>query len=339
MNRAEFQRDQITRKSVFVRNKRAAPSPPDVRATTDEIDMPKISLKTMGIQQPPQAATSNKVAVENKINLCKTKYNMTERPHFPKPQHVPEKWDNLSQDNKLHIQERHDTPRFRPTTLSATSPDTDDTSMNMLLQLEKQINRIEFDTRVSEVPPPSSSPLTPDPLLTRKPIQYTGMESLLNTGVSNVATEGGIGYLEIQSTKNDTNENSFKRNTDVRQSIGIGTGDHRSKAPSAVKQCRPVQRTSSDTNQMKVIAMTKRHETTVTDGSGKKIGPLPPTRTAASLTKTSSGGKLKPKDDKNRPSDVRKFVEEHMRSRKVTIKRSRAHQLVSPDFVINRNRY
>lgn len=338
MNRAEFQRDQITRKSVFVRNKRTAPAPP----TSNEIDSreisdvtPKISLKTMGIGgngTSGTSSTSNKVATENKINLCKTKYMTTERPHFlherPSIRKGAEKWDNISQDNKLHIQE-HDTPTsnssISPRTLSTTTTSMtpeDDTSMNMLLQLEKQINRIEFDTRntKNEIP----SPTTPvNTALTRKPIQYTGMESLLNTGVSNVATEGGIGYLEIGSNNetNDTND-TFKRNTDVRQSVGFGTTNRQ--VPSGVKQCRPVQRTASDTNQMKVVAMAKRNtDKVVTDG--KKISPLPPTRTTASLTTTSnSGGKLKAlsKDDKVRPTDVRKFVEEHMKSRKVNTKSS-----------------
>lgn len=336
MNRAEFQRDQITRKSVFVRNtKRMAPAPP----SADEVDgvTPKISLKTMGIQgngttgTSNTSSTSNKVATENKINLCKTQYMTTteqRRPHFT-PQRPSirnkgtEKWDNISQDNRLHIQE-HDTPvpskqssAIRPSTLSTTTPE-DDTSMNMLLQLEKQINRIEFDTRVTHSEAPS--PTTPVVPMARKPIQYTGMESLLNTGVSNVATEGGIGYLEINANTEEPNTtDNFKRNTDVRQSVGHGTTERKHLLPTGVKQCRPVQRTASDTNQIKAIAMQKRNtDKVVTDG--KKISPLPPTRTTASLMTANSGGKLKAplsRDDKVRPTDVRKFVEEHMKSRKV----------------------
>lgn len=348
-NRTEFQRDQITRKSVFVRNKRMAPAPPlsSPQSVADEIDggvmssvatTPKISLKTMGIQGNGTSGTSiktvtgnsSKVATENKINLCKTKYMTTERPHFLQQQQQPssvrrraEKWENISHDNKLHIQE-HDTPisntAIRPSTLSTTTTTPeDDTSMNMLLQLEKQINRMEFDTRVtakSEVPSPTT-PVTAGSM--RKPIQYTGMESLLNTGVSNVATEGGIGYLEISSNKDDDdNVGAFKRNTDVRQSVGIGTGD-RSKPPSGVKQCRPVQRTASDTNQMKVIAMAKRStDAVVTDG--KKVSPLPPPRTATTSLTSTKLKSLPSKDEKFRPTDVRKFVEEHMKSRKVNTK-------------------
>ncbi|XP_063707103.1 serine/threonine-protein kinase MARK2 isoform X14 [Culicoides brevitarsis] len=284
MSRAEFQRDQITRKSVFVRNKRAAPSPPTSSfSDKDEIDAP-ISLKTMGI--------ATKVEEENKINLSKT--------HFARK--VPE--------IKLQIQEQHDIPR--PTTLSVqkvTLPDTDDTSMTMLQQLERHINRMEFDTRVpthtqSELP----SPMTPDPALAmRKPLHYTGLSSLVNTGISNIATEGGIGYLEIQNNP-DEDDRSFNRNTDTRQSIG-GTSGERRKIPSTVKQCRPVQRTASDTNQMKAVSMTKRE--TVTDG--KKIGPLPPTRTNSSLTPNVS---RKPpiRDDKERPTNVRKFVDEYRKN-------------------------
>lgn len=344
-NRTEFQRDQITRKSVFVRNKRMAPAPPSFqlsqdKSVADDIDggemsvaTQKISLKTMGIKgngtigTSIKTTTSSKVATENKINLCKTKYMTTERPHFlQQPSSIrkgAEKWDNISQDNKLHIQE-HDTPisnsAVRPSTLSSTTTPEDDTSMNMLLQLEKQINRMEFDTRVqskSEVSP--TTPVTLTPTTMRKPVQYTGMECLLNTGVSNVATQGGIGYLEISSNNADDDVPAFNRNTDVRQSVGIRTGDRN--LPSGVKQCLPVKRTASDTNQMKVVAMAKRSTDTVTDG--KKVSPLPPPRTTPSLTTSNSGGKLKSqsKDEKFRPTDVRKFVEDHMKSRKVnTIK-------------------
>uniref|UniRef100_A0A336L8R5 MAP/microtubule affinity-regulating kinase 3 n=1 Tax=Culicoides sonorensis TaxID=179676 RepID=A0A336L8R5_CULSO len=335
-NHTEFQRDQITRKSVFVRNKRMAPAPPSPQLSykdkaVDDVDGGKVSksnapvsLKTLGIQAKLDAnkvmTSSNKVATENKINLSKTRSMTTDRPSYladsSSSKGSVSSFNNKMTETQLHIHE-NDTIKTKSRTneeLSTpvkgnSSPD-DDTSMNMLLQLEKQINRMEFDTRTtvkSELP----SPTTPISGL-RKPIQYTGMESLLNTGVSNVATEGGIGYLEIRSN-NDTDDAStvdaFKRNSDVRQSIGIGSGDR--KPPSGVKQCRPVQRTASDTNQMKIVAISKRNETSVTDG--KK--PIPPPKSAAVI---GSGGKIRVqgKDDKFRPTDVRKFVEEHLKTRK-----------------------
>lgn len=339
-NRTEFQRDQITRKSVFVRNKRTAPVPPsspqlstkdkNAAITNDEVDggkmsvrtPMKISLETLGIQQGngtspiSKSGINNVVATENKINLCKTKYMTTERPHFSQQQQQTsststvrkeiEKWDN----NKLHIQEQVVTPKNDKNSTSTTTTSEDDTSMNMLLQLEKHINKMEFDTRVTSHQV-TQSPVTP---VLRKPIQYSGMESLLNTGVSNVATEGGIGYLESRSNndEDDVDVNTFKRNLDVRQSIGAGTSDR--KPPSGIKQCRPVQRTTSDTNQMKVVAMSKRNETTI---DGKKVSPLPPPRSTLTSNSSNNNKKSQLKDDKYRPTDVKKFVEEHMKSRKV----------------------
>lgn len=174
----EFERNQITRKGVFVRNKKVAPVPP-----------PRASVET-----------------ENEINLNKSM--TTQEP-----------------------------------------PAVEDDSLDLLSRLEKQINRIEFDTKTA---PPDDEKPSFSPIF-KKPVHYTGMETLLNTGVSDVATENGIGYFEKDPDEELRLRENFKRNQDGRQSVNGPT----EKWTPPVKAAKPVARTASDSKNMKELVMTK----------------------------------------------------------------------------------
>lgn len=191
----EFERNQITRKGVFVKSKRFAPQPPKTQATNAD---------------------------------------STTRAY-------PTYSDTPVRDTKPSV--------------TATSKESGDDglSLAMLDRLEKQINRLEFDTKMA---PKETKPIpSTNAQLFKKPVQYTGLESLLNTGVSNVATEHGIGYFEKDSIEeaHDTN-NEFIRNANGRQSLG----GHGNLVPPMSRPSRPVVRTSSDTDQMKELAITKQ---------------------------------------------------------------------------------
>lgn len=347
MMNSEFERNQITRKSVFVKTKRMAPAPPisgtlpasmknDTTSPNDTNDCvgntTRISLTSLGIKtiKDPNKVTENKVATENKINLSKTHYMkpIVPRPNFlglqNKTNDILAAKNNLKhvpQSNKVNnttIQKIEIRPMTKATEyLKITYSDDDDENQkdddtsNMLVQLEKQINQMEFDTKMTT----HRTPMTPvTPTLHQKALQYVGMESLLNTGVSNVATEGGIGYFEKNEHENDEPDAGFSRNTDTRQSLGVGTGTSVKWKPPLPKTGKPVTRTVSDTKQMKEVSMTRKlvkpDEHTIVK-TMKKVLPTP--------RATPEKPKILKKDDKQRPTDVRKFVEEHLKNRKVNI--------------------
>lgn len=216
----EFERNQAIRKGVFVKSKRLAPQPPP---RSDENQ--RLGNNSSIVQQCDKQ--------NDELNY---KFN-----------HKESKWITSRAYPSV---ETTKTCTNQSTTKGNDVIDDDNVSLAMLDQLEKQICRLEFDTKVT----PKSSERTAPPTF-KKPVHYTGLESLLKTGVSDVATEHGIGYFEKESNdETDDSNNNFIRNANTRQSLG----GHGKLVPPVNKPMRPVARTASDTNHMKDVVMTKQ---------------------------------------------------------------------------------
>ncbi|XP_049291785.1 MAP/microtubule affinity-regulating kinase 3-like isoform X17 [Anopheles funestus] len=157
-------------------------------------------------------------------------------------------------------------------------------SLSVLETLERQINTMEFDERMKQrrdlLLQPPGSPGSPIMNSTRmvsrrkdqRPVHYGELPSLLNTGISDVATGNGFGYLEredsvgVDDDSDDdlahARQNAFKRGEEGRSSTGGATGY--SKKPKAT---RVVNRTVSDTKNAEAAVKTIRL---------KKLAPKPP---------------------------------------------------------------
>uniref|UniRef100_A0A182X092 non-specific serine/threonine protein kinase n=1 Tax=Anopheles quadriannulatus TaxID=34691 RepID=A0A182X092_ANOQN len=155
-------------------------------------------------------------------------------------------------------------------------------SLSVLQTLERQINTMEFDERMKQrrdllLQPPGSpgSPIMSSAAMARRkdqrPVHYGELPSLLNTGISDVATGNGFGYLDREdSGANDDSDdelaharqNAFKRGEEGRSSTGGATGY--SVKPKAT---RIINRTVSDTKNAEAAVKTIRL---------KKLAPKPP---------------------------------------------------------------
>jgi hypothetical protein len=131
-------------------------------------------------------------------------------------------------------QDSNPQPRVIATT-PKTATTTDDDSSLALLAIQRHINQIEFSQKTTD------HEQQPQPVVTTvRKTRYDEMESLLNTGISDLATN-----------KHDTDDESdameFQRGGGTRSSVQ-GAMDTKK-----VKMPRPVARTSSDTKQHEML--------------------------------------------------------------------------------------
>ncbi|KXJ80995.1 hypothetical protein RP20_CCG022415 [Aedes albopictus] len=139
------------------------------------------------------------------------------------------------------------------------TPEVD--SLSVLQNLERQINTMEFDTRMK-------ADHSADVLDTKKdrPVHYGELPSLLNTGISDVSGNG-FGYMD-KAGDSDSDDNlgptSFKRGEDSRSSTG---GAISSTTTRKLKTTRVINRTASDSKQAETTAKLLRQ---------KKPAPRPP---------------------------------------------------------------
>ncbi|XP_058465620.1 serine/threonine-protein kinase MARK1-like isoform X11 [Malaya genurostris] len=118
----------------------------------------------------------------------------------------------------------------------------DDQSLSVLQTLERQINTMEFDTRMN-------ADRTTEHMETKKerPVHYGELPSLLNSGISDVAGNG-FGYMDRpgSDTDDELTPTSFKRGEDSRSSTGGVLASNSLVYARRMKTARPVNRTVSD---------------------------------------------------------------------------------------------
>lgn len=130
---------------------------------------------------------------------------------------------------------------------------TEDQSLSVLQTLERQINTMEFDTRMKQ----ERSAETIEPKKER-PVHYGELPSLLNTGISDVAGNG-FGYMDKAGSDSDENltPSSFKRGEDSRSSTGGAIGSSYARK---LKTTRTVNRTVSDSKNAENMAKLLRQK-------------------------------------------------------------------------------
>lgn len=149
-------------------------------------------------------------------------------------------------------------PRVVSTTPS--SPD-DDSSHSALMAIQKQINKIEFNSTIQKNQ--NESPKTEIPVHKGR-TRYDEMESLLNTGISDLMTNAE------HNDDEDEEYGKFYRGTGVRSSVqGVPTNNV---DPKKIKQARPAVRTASDSSHVEIIRkQIKQREAATKPDEGRTI--------------------------------------------------------------------
>lgn len=174
------------------------------------------------------------------------------KPQAPAPPVIPPSSDISTVINRLLISQRDFVASPPPSTptqprvigvipVSLIPPADDDNSLSALMAIQKQINKIEFNSAVQRNE--TESP-RPEFAVHKGRTRYDEMESLLKTGISDLMTnsedEDGIGGGE-----------KFYRGGGLRSSIqGVPANQI---DPKKIKQSRPVARTASDTTKVDII--------------------------------------------------------------------------------------
>ncbi|XP_055692477.1 serine/threonine-protein kinase MARK2 isoform X7 [Lutzomyia longipalpis] len=157
----------------------------------------------------------------------------------------------------------------------AMGDDTALTSIDVLNKLQKQINDMEVYTKMN---PPQERAEDAVDRAPQKSGRYKEHENLLQTGISNIASRQGLGYLNRgDATDEEDDEGAmmhpgeFKRGADGRNSTGGALGIA-SKFLPKTKMAKPVNRTASDTKNVENTVKLMRA------GLKKPPAPLEPTR-------------------------------------------------------------
>ncbi|XP_053684499.1 serine/threonine-protein kinase MARK2-like isoform X4 [Sabethes cyaneus] len=155
------------------------------------------------------------------------------------------------------------TKTVKPTADPIPSP-VDDQSLSVLQNLERQINTMEFDTRMNAERSTESKDVTKK----ERPVHYRELPSLLNSGISDVAGNG-FGYMERpgSDTEDELNPTPFKRGEDSRSSTGCAVTTTSLAYARRLKTAHPVSRTMSDSKNAENTAKMLRQ---------KKPAPRPP---------------------------------------------------------------
>lgn len=183
----------------------------------------KLEVVTMGELPPLSSPQPTRVIVRNLRN---------EQQHRP-PQQV-----DIRDGYSLKLSD------ITGSTSSTVVQDTteDNQSLSVLQTLERQINTMEFDTRMKQER--STEPIAAAEPKKERPVHYGELPSLLNTGISDVAGNG-FGYMDKPGSDSDENLTpaSFKRGEDSRSSTGGAIGSTYARK---LKTTRTVNRTVSD---------------------------------------------------------------------------------------------
>lgn len=142
---------------------------------------------------------------------------------------------------------------IKKTTIEAddASDDEEDQSKIALRDIQRQINEIEyFSHHPKDTIPLQSERKFPEVNKTR----YDEMESLLNTGISDVAPDGGFDYLASKQdeTTDDDEQQKFHRGSTSRSTTGATSGIRQTSQAAVnikLKSQRPATRTASESKQ------------------------------------------------------------------------------------------
>lgn len=244
---SEFDRAEQLRRSIRRPKKAPAPPPPVTHPIPLSNATPKSPIITKSFltsklpttkHTPTPTTTSEDVsAIIKRLLITKRDFVANTAPH----------------NNDVRPTTVHTSPIPSPTTTTAISPrvvshvpkttsNADDDSQSALLAIQKHINAIEFNQKVHEIEQEQQPQI---PIIPVRKTRYDEMESLLNTGISDLATN-----------QHDTDDEcdsgiQFQRGGGTRSSVqGVPSQNTDAKK---LKMPRPAARTASDTKQHEML--------------------------------------------------------------------------------------
>uniref|UniRef100_A0A1L8DKM8 MAP/microtubule affinity-regulating kinase 3 n=1 Tax=Nyssomyia neivai TaxID=330878 RepID=A0A1L8DKM8_9DIPT len=204
-------------------HKRKAPAPPNQPAVPDDV-MAELNLRNTLKSAPPVEPRRRGADIRDGYSLKLSDLECK-----------PRNYVRLGIDRKP--------PAPQPPRGEASGEDAALTSIDVLNKLQKQINDMEVYTKMN--------PQAEDTVdkVGHKSERYKQHENLLQTGISNIASRQGLGYLSHATDEEDEeamHPGEFKRGGDGRSSTGGALGIA-SKFLPKTKMAKPVNRTASDT--------------------------------------------------------------------------------------------
>lgn len=243
---SEFDRTEHLRRSIRRPKKAPAPPPPVIPSISLSSSTPKSPIITKSFltsrlpsAKPPTTTSEDVSSIIKRLLITKRDFVANTAHH----------------NNDVRPTTVHTSPIPSPTATTAASPrvvshvpkttsNTDDDSQNALLAIQKHINAIEFNQKVHAIEQ-EHQPQAQIPIISVRKTRYDEMESLLNTGISDLATN--------QHDTDDEGDSGiqFQRGGTTRSSVqGVPSQNVDSKK---LKMPRPVARTASDTKQHEML--------------------------------------------------------------------------------------
>lgn len=242
---SEFDRTEQLRRSIRRPKKPPAPLPPITPPAPLSTSSPKSAriIKPIVTSKPPSSkapsTTEDVSAIIKRLLITKRDFVANTTPQSTE----------VARPTTVHT-----SPIPSPTTTTATQPrvvssvpkkstNDDDESQSALLAIQRHINAIEFNQKVNATEQQQPQPQIP--IIPVRKTRYDEMESLLNTGISDLATN-----------QHDTDDESdaginFQRGGNTRSSVqGVPSQNVDTKKH---KMPRPAARTASDTKQHELL--------------------------------------------------------------------------------------
>ncbi|XP_055529096.1 serine/threonine-protein kinase MARK2-like isoform X29 [Wyeomyia smithii] len=240
MNSKEFERNEPNRRSIRLK--------PNKLEVVTLSELPTITKRSPLIRSPPPA----RVVARNIRNEQNNRAQVDIRDSYSL---------KLSDITTATIAP---TKMVKPVIDAVPPTPVDDQSLSVLENLERQINTMEFDTRMNAERSTTESKDTKK----ERPAHYRELPSLLNTGISDIAGNG-FGYMDRHEsdTDDEAQPTSFKRGEDSRSSTGGAVTSTSLAYGRRMKTAHYVTRTMSDSKNSENTAKLLRQ---------KKPAPRPP---------------------------------------------------------------
>ncbi|XP_070508283.1 serine/threonine-protein kinase MARK2-like isoform X7 [Chironomus tepperi] len=244
---SEFDRTEHIRRSIRRPKKSPAPQPPIMPPPPLSTATPKSpiitkSFLTSKLPSPKSTTTPTTTTSEDVSSIIK-RLLITKRDFVA---------NTTPHTNDVRPTTVHTSPVPSPAAISPrvishmpkTTTNNDDDSQSALLAIQKHINAIEFNQKVHAIEQ-ESQPQPQIPIIPVRKTRYDEMESLLNTGISDLATN--------QHDTDDEGDSGiqFQRGGNTRSSVqGVPSQNVDAKK---LKMPRPAARTASDTKQHEML--------------------------------------------------------------------------------------
>lgn len=230
---SEFDRTEKSRVSIRRPRKNHAPAPP-INLELEQHNLP------ITLQKPPTSTEDVSSIIKRLIST---------RRDFVAPHQTHQVHSDCTRPTSVLVAPISSpiaapTPRIVSAVPKSPLEPNEDDSRSALLAIQRHINAIEFNQKAT----PTEPKMVATPVIPIRKTRYDEMESLLNTGISDLATNK-------HDTDDEDDSMKFHRGGGARSSVQ-GVPTNKQVDVNKMKNARPVVRTASDTKQHEMIRKT-----------------------------------------------------------------------------------